>query len=128
MRPIPTNALVIAGALALPLPARASTAAAVRTPASLEIREAATLSVASNPPLQLLLSSGSDTMFTVTPSSTAPASAGASVPPAVVGSGPWADSVGNGEVLSVSLAGTGAEESSGAGNAPQVRFIIAQFN
>jgi len=127
-RPIPSKAMVIAGALALLLSARASAAAAVHTPATLEIREAATLSVANNPQLQLLLSSGSGTIFTVTANPVPPADAGGPVMPTVSGSGPWADSVASGEVLSVSLADASGEESGGAADAPQVRFIIAQFN
>lgn len=118
-------AIAFAGALPLLLPGRAWAGAVVHTPASLEIREAATLSVVNDPPLQLLLSSGSDAMFTLTPGS--PLQSGSADASLVVNrSGAWATA--SGEVLSVSLAGANEEQSGGAGDAPHIRYIIAQFN
>lgn len=119
-------AIAVAGALPLLLSSHARGAATVHTSGTLEIREAATLSVAKQPSLQLLLSSGTDTMFTMTAPSGGASQTAASATPGLINAGPWAGTTSSGEVLSVSLSGAGAEESS-AGQG-QIRYIIAQFN
>lgn len=122
------KALMAVGAVPCLLSSEAWAAAAVHTPASVEIREAATVTVVSNPPLQLLLSSGSETTFTVNASSTTQASAAGAATPTIDASGAWANAGSSGEVLSVSLAAANEGDSSGAADAPPVRVIIAQFN
>lgn len=125
-------AMTAAGALPLLVSTQARPAAPIRTSASLEIRDAASLSVVGDAPLQLLLSSGGETMFTLTPGSTSGGANGGSAALVVNGSGAWAGTTASGEVLSVSVAAadgsTAAEGSAGAADAPQARFVIAQFN
>lgn len=123
----PGLAIAVAGALLLLLSSHARAAATVHSSGSLEIREAATLSVAKQPSLQLLLSSGTDTTYTMTAPPGGPSPTGTSATPVLISSGPWAGTTSSGEVLSVSLTGAGGEESSSAGQG-QIRYIIAQFN
>ena len=122
----------LAGTLAFMPLSHASAAPAVHTNGSVEIREAATLSVADDPPFQLLLSSGTDALVTVTPTPLPSGHSGGSATSVADSSGLWAATSGSGEVLSVSLTGAGGQDpsgsGSGSGSAPQVRYIIAQFN
>lgn len=119
-------AVAVAGAFPALLSSHAWAAAAVHTPGSLEIREAATVSVVNQPSLQLLLTSGTDTTFTMTAAPAPSSGTGAPAAPLLVPSGPWAGTASSGEVLSVSLASADGEDSSL--DHAQVKFIIAQFN
>ena len=119
----------LAGIFPLLLSGHAWAATTARSEASLEIREAASLTVIKNPLLQLFLSSGSDTVFTLTASSSEGSQSGGSGSLIVNGSTPWAGMTSSGEMLSVSVAAAGGGQSGGAGgSSPEVRFVIAQFN
>ena len=117
----------VAAIAALFASAPASAAASVHTAASLEVREAASVTVVNTVPLQLLLSSGSDTMFSLTARGK-PRPSGGSEQLLVNGSSAWSGLTSDGEVLSVSIASAADEQPSGTDTGGAVKFVIAQFN
>jgi hypothetical protein len=117
----------VAAIVAMFVSAPAFAAATVHTAASLEVRDAASVTVVNSVPLQLLLSSGSDTMFSLTANSKA-GSSGGSDQFVVNGSSAWSGMTSDGEVLSVSVASADDQQSSGTDAGGAVKFVIAQFN
>jgi hypothetical protein len=117
----------VAAIVALNLSGPACAAATVRTAASLEVRDAASVTVVNSVPLQLLLSSGTDTMFSLTASSKARPGGGSDLL-MVNGSNAWSGMTSDGEVLSVSVASAVGEQPSGPESGGAVKFVIAQFN
>ena len=117
----------VAAIAALLASAPASAAATIRTAASLEVREAASITVVNSVPLQLLLSSGTDAMFSLTASGKARPSAASGLL-IVNGSNAWSAMTSDGEVLSVSVASAADGEPSGTDAGGAVKFVIAQFN
>jgi len=114
----------------------ACASASIRTNASLDVQEAAGVSVVSNTPLRLLLSNGVATSFSfaATQHDALPANAlsGQGSPIFLANtSGLIGATTGTGEVLSVSMSDASSVKDGasqlGSTDAP-LRFVIAQFN